>query len=290
MGTNPRTHPSPAPSPRRRPPPLPTAQTHPHAHPHPQTQTHAAATTHPPTPQNASFTSTLTEEEVAADALDKGALTNLHGHSHAKLPFVRLLKNNAAGLAINVLYGAYVYGAFFVAVTWLATELGESVSLGCHSGAAGVAGRRAREAIARRRRWSRRMTTGRVGGAARPPASAGNCQARPLFTPSPIAVAGRCPSLRPSRSSCTPRLAPGRLTPPFSHIAPPPPPRAVNGYGLAPPIALTITIISLLFNCLGLFLAGYGFDNGMRSISAWAATVTIGLGSSFGLYYWVSRR
>jgi hypothetical protein len=45
------------------------------------------------------------------DAQDQGVLTAFHGHSRAKLPFVRLLKNNATGLAIHFLFGAWVFGA-----------------------------------------------------------------------------------------------------------------------------------------------------------------------------------
>ena len=37
----------------------------------------------------------------------QGAHTALHTHKRAKLPFVRLLKNNWVGLTINLLYGAW---------------------------------------------------------------------------------------------------------------------------------------------------------------------------------------
>jgi len=57
-------------------------------------------------------------------------------------------------------------------------------------------------------------------------------------------------------------------------------------HGLKAVESLGITIISLLFNCVGLALAGYGFDNGMKAITAYFWTVVVGVLSGFGLYHW----
>ncbi|KIY98064.1 hypothetical protein MNEG_9899 [Monoraphidium neglectum] len=122
------------------------------------------------------------EEEV--EAKQKGVLAVLHGHSRSSVPVFRLLRNNAFGLTCNLFFGAWVCGAFFVAVTWLSGQL-------------------------------------------------------------------------------------------------------INTYKLHPNVALAITIVSLIFNTIGLSIAGYGFDHGMRAISAGAVCLVIGVGSGFGLYYWV---
>ena len=63
----------------------------------------------------------------------------------------------------------------------------------------------------------------------------------------------------------------------------------MTGYGLSPPIALTITIVSLIFNSVGLFSGGWAFDHGMRVIRAYAVTVFVGVSTGYGLYYWVGR-
>ncbi|KIY99354.1 Putative proline/betaine transporter [Monoraphidium neglectum] len=122
------------------------------------------------------------EEEV--EAKQKGVLAVLHGHSRSSVPVFRLLRNNAFGLTANIFFGAWVNGAFFVAVTWLSGQL-------------------------------------------------------------------------------------------------------INTYKLHPNVALAITIVSLIFNTVGLSLAGYGFDHGMPAITAAAGTLILGVGSGFGLYYWV---
>ncbi|KIZ07913.1 Alpha-ketoglutarate permease [Monoraphidium neglectum] len=68
--------------------------------------------------------------EVDGDEGDRsGALAKLeeiserlHGHSDAKTPIVRLLRNNALGVFLNICYMA-ISGAFYVTVSWLAKDL-----------------------------------------------------------------------------------------------------------------------------------------------------------------------
>ena len=63
----------------------------------------------------------------------------------------------------------------------------------------------------------------------------------------------------------------------------------VKDFGQSPPIALTITILSLISNSIGLGLTGWAFDSGVPAIRLYAATVFIGATSGFGLYYWCER-
>jgi hypothetical protein len=97
----------------------------------------------------------------------------------------------------------------------------------------------------------------------------------------------RCPSISPRIPSRVPLPSPpqrvyGAFFVAVTWLAT----ALANEYGMPPPVALAITILSLLFNSLGLGLAGWGFDHGMPSIKAWALTVIIGVSSGFGLYYW----
>jgi hypothetical protein len=118
------------------------------------------------------------EEESEVDATERGALSNLHGHTHAKTPVVRLLKNNWIGLTFNFLYGAWcvVFGG----------AAGGGAALGVHHGGGSVA---------------RRGGAPRRGPAVRPallsPAASSRRRARPL---SPHLPAGcTAPSLWPVR-------------------------------------------------------------------------------------------
>lgn len=62
----------------------------------------------------------ITEEE------EQGTLSKFQGTSRSKVPLFRLLRNNYLGLIIQVLFMAWVSGAFYLVVSWLMESLKKS--------------------------------------------------------------------------------------------------------------------------------------------------------------------
>ncbi|KAI8467401.1 MAG: major facilitator superfamily domain-containing protein [Monoraphidium minutum] len=52
-----------------------------------------------------------------------GLLEGLHGHSNVRTPILRLVRNNSLGLFLHVCFMAWVSGAFYTTVSWLAKDL-----------------------------------------------------------------------------------------------------------------------------------------------------------------------
>lgn len=59
----------------------------------------------------------------AASEAPHGILEGLHGHSHVRTPILRLIRNNSLGLLLHIMFMAWVSGAFYTTVSWLAKDL-----------------------------------------------------------------------------------------------------------------------------------------------------------------------
>lgn len=69
--------------------------------------------------------SDLSEEAFSTYEPD-GPLSWFHGNHASKIPILRLLLNNWMGLAVHILYMAWVSAAFYATVTWLPDEMREA--------------------------------------------------------------------------------------------------------------------------------------------------------------------
>jgi len=53
----------------------------------------------------------------------QGVLAVLHGHANVRTPILRLIRNNLMGLFLHICFMAWVSGAFYTTVSWLAKDL-----------------------------------------------------------------------------------------------------------------------------------------------------------------------
>jgi hypothetical protein len=73
------------------------------------------------------------DDDVAAKADDAttdtqseaphGILEGLHGHTNSRVPIMRLLRTNLVGVFFQICYMAWISGAFYTTVSWLAKDL-----------------------------------------------------------------------------------------------------------------------------------------------------------------------
>lgn len=54
---------------------------------------------------------------------EEGVLSRFQGHTHSKVPIFRLIRNNWAGIIIQVMFMAWVSAAFYLTVSWLMVGL-----------------------------------------------------------------------------------------------------------------------------------------------------------------------
>ena len=65
----------------------------------------------------------LEPEDLEEVVEPKGALAALHGSADVRTPIMRLIRNNLMGLLLHICFMAWVSGAFYVTVSWLAKDL-----------------------------------------------------------------------------------------------------------------------------------------------------------------------